>query len=151
MMMNDLMEDAKDIGLDIGHKYSTILTLVDKFKNELNLVTKPVLVHKDLYLANVFINDDKISGIIDWERSIWAEPLIEAVCTFSLHEKSFMDEFYGEKEFTRDEKIRIDLYKLYLFSLMTIETPYRQYKEEGLDKWPREQLDLAVKNLTTNY
>jgi len=38
----------------------------------------PQLVHWDAWDANFFVKDGKITGILDFERALWADPLMEA-------------------------------------------------------------------------
>ena len=43
----------------------------------LDEVSEPALVHWDLWAGNVFVKDGKITGITDFERALWGDPLME--------------------------------------------------------------------------
>jgi len=66
-------------------------------------IKEATLVHWDLWEGNVFIKDGHVSGIIDWERAMWGESLMDD--RFRHHNKN--DAFligFGKESFTEKEK-----------------------------------------------
>jgi aminoglycoside phosphotransferase (APT) family kinase protein len=77
-IVESVLEDAarKKVLFDFG--YDELRATVLKHVSALEEVTKPCLVHWDAWTPNFFVQDGKITGIIDFERALWAEPLMEA-------------------------------------------------------------------------
>ena len=131
-MFNSLLSDGKTNNVNIGISYEGIYEIVKNNLYCLNDITKPHLVHWDLWDGNIFIEDSKISGIIDFERALWGDPLME----YYFNEipdnkvpKSFLDG-YGICHFTANEVRKRILYNIYLYLIMTIECSYRKYPDD---------------------
>ena len=147
-MIMDLIDDANHIQLPLPFSKKEALDLINRYKTELDSVLNPALVHKDLWEGNIFLDENsfEITGIIDCERALYAEPLMESVCGFLDENEKFMSHFYGIK-LDRHEQTRIRLYKFYLYLLMFVEVPYRQYDDEGFKKWVGNRLENIVSEL----
>ncbi|CAG8585587.1 10136_t:CDS:2 [Racocetra fulgida] len=63
-------------------KYEELYKLVSKYFPQDNDKTTFVLMHGDFHSSNILVNDDKITGVIDWECS-GAFP-IEFLCTYPV-------------------------------------------------------------------
>lgn len=137
-MMEEVLQDGERIEIELPAAYEKIRRFVDKASFSLEEVSVPSFVHWDLWDGNVFIKEGKITGIIDFERALWADPLME----FNFRGHIKIKEFYeGYGANLREEApIRGLLYDLYLFLIMVIETKYRRYP----DNW---QYDFATKQL----
>ncbi|MFZ5987848.1 MAG: phosphotransferase family protein [Bacillota bacterium] len=148
-MIKELIDDAKDIGVLLPYGNSELYLMISKYEAVLSKVKKPSFVHKDLWEGNIFIDrkTPRIIGIIDCERALYGDALLEPVCGFLLENKSFMNTYIGRVELDRDEYIRTILYKIYLFLLMVIECPYRRYPGENADRWARSKLNEALECL----
>ncbi|MDA3901430.1 MAG: aminoglycoside phosphotransferase family protein [Spirochaetes bacterium] len=144
-MINDLVLDAKMIGFSLPYDPDDILKIVSDHSQILNEISTPRLVHKDLWDGNIFVNktEERITGIIDCERALYGDPLLDVVCGFLQHNRNFLLNRFGKDSFNDKEQGRIRLYRLYLFLLMTIEQPYRKTDYGG--SWPREQLKAVMK------
>ena len=117
----------------------------------LNKVEKACLLHKDLWKGNIFVDPQtaKIQGIVDCERAIYGNVLLELVCGELLQDTIFLNNFIGRTYLEKDEQIRTVLYRIYLYLILVIECSFRQYDLEDSDKWAREQLDKALEELLT--
>jgi len=148
-MIKDLLDDAADAHVVLPFAYDAIYHKVEAHREVLAAVKAPSLVHKDLWQGNIFVDPDtiQISGIVDFERAVYGDRLLEPVCGFLVENKAFMDAYWGRAELTREENIRVTLYKIYLFLIMVIECSYRQYDNDNQEKWARVQLDESFKNL----
>ena len=100
----------------------------------LDEVTEACLVHWDLWDGNIFIHEGQISGIIDFERAFWGEPLIEHYFSHFSQCAAF-EEGYGRAVVTETERIRRSLYDLFLDLILVIECAYRQYENQDHVKW----------------
>ncbi len=149
-MIKELIDDAREIGAELPCSYQYILDIVNSKIDVLDMVKTPSLLHKDLWEGNIFVNQKtaEITGFIDFERAICGDSLLEPVCGFLLDNPKFMLNYYGKASLDKEEKTRTILYKIYLFLLMVIECPFRQYPGEDCDKWQREQLKLALEEIS---
>ena len=149
MMISDLMEDAESEKVILPIAKDEALSIIDKNQQHLNEIKSPYLVHKDLWDGNIFVDADnyEITGIIDCERALLGDPLLEPVCGFLDENNIFMKNFYGKTILDDSEKIRVKLYKFYLFLLMVIECPYRQYNEPNFELWARDNLVDSIRDL----
>ncbi|PYG87825.1 phosphotransferase family enzyme [Ruminiclostridium sufflavum DSM 19573] len=151
-MIKELLDDAKDIRVKLPYEYNSIYRLIEKHSDALDMVKEASLVHKDLWKGNIFVNQQnpEITGILDFERAIYGDILMEPVCGFLLHDTAFMNSFFGRTYLEEDEKVRAIMYSIYLFLIMVIECSYRQYPWENSDKWAKKQLIDALEELM-NY
>ncbi len=149
-MIQELLEDAADAKVALPYDYKAIYKIVEAHRGLLSEVDGACLVHKDLWAGNIFVNTEtnRVTGVVDFERAIYADALMEPVCGFLLENDDFLQAYLGRTELTQSEKIRTTLYKIYLFLLMVIECPYRQYGDNGQEKWAREQLENSFEQLT---
>ncbi len=149
-MIKGVLQDGMVRNIDIGMDYEGLLKYIEDKLYSLESVTIPKFVHWDLWDGNVFIIDGHVEGIIDFERSIWGDPLME--CAFRHHnnmggqQTSFLDG-YGAVEESQDADIRYILYDIYLYLIMTIECDYRQYSDNGQYLWAQNMLADALKRL----
>lgn len=147
-MIETLLEDGDRIQFELPFTNDLIYKTVEKHAGVLEEVKEARFVHWDLWEGNVFIKENKISGIIDFERALWGDPLMEYF--FRNHSKNkFFNEGYGV-DLRREHKERAYLYDIYLYLIMSIETKYRQYEDQGQYHFAKEQLIKAmdkIKNL----
>jgi len=148
-MIKELLDDARDNRVKLIYDYIDIYSMIEEHSEALDMVKEPALIHKDLWKGNIFVNPQtaKIEGIIDYERAIYGDVLLEPVCGFLLHNYAFMNSFFGRAYLEDDEKIRAIIYRIYLFIIMITECSFRQYPWEDSDKWAREQLGEAFEEL----
>jgi aminoglycoside phosphotransferase (APT) family kinase protein len=96
----------------------------------LDEVTTAVLVHFDLWQANIFIDltGPRIEGIIDPERAFWGDPLAElaTVALFDELDEDFLAG-YRAPPFTEAMRGRLALYRAYLCLIMIVEGVPRGY------------------------
>lgn len=146
-MMKELLEDAEAKNIPLPYDYKTFYTIIESHSHCLEEVTKGSLVHKDLWYGNIMVDPKRleITSIIDFERAIVADPLLDNVCGF-LMENTFYMKHYMDRALTVDEEKRVVLYKIYLFLLMVVECYYRGYSKEQ-EVWTREELEKAVRAL----
>lgn len=96
----------------------------------LDEVTTAVLVHFDLWQANIFLDlsGPRIEGVIDPERAFWGDPLAElvTVALFAELDEDFLAG-YGAPPFTDAMRGRLALYRAYLCLIMIVEGVPRGY------------------------
>lgn len=126
-MILDACADAARKQIAIPAAEETILQMLEKDRACFETVKIPRFVHWDIWAGNVFIADCKIEGIIDFERCLWADPLMEAGFRRHQYDKAFY-EGYGITELSGEEKRRARWYDAYLALLWCMETDYRMYE-----------------------
>jgi aminoglycoside phosphotransferase (APT) family kinase protein len=107
--------------------------LVDRHAAALRQVTTPVLVHFDLWDGNVLAADGRLTGLVDGERYLYGDPLVDLVSSalFQRIEETPDHPFLrGYRSVTRldlDEaaRTRLALYRVFLYVLMLAEGPSR--------------------------
>jgi aminoglycoside phosphotransferase (APT) family kinase protein len=127
-IMDALLEDARRKNADLFYSYEEIRSAILKHSSALDAVTTPVLVHWDAWDLNFFAKDGKITGLLDFERALWADPLMEAqfrVLAYSGITESL--KAYGKTTFSHEEDERNHLYSLHLALVMKTECTYRNY------------------------
>lgn len=148
-----------------GHKrqvrlpYERIEKVLERHLSLLDHIQTPSLVDYDLWAGNIFItkvNDRfQVEGIVDFERSFWGDPLADYASSIimlsdirkePIYWNSYKEARGGLPEIGDDDITRINLYKLYLWTIMVVETyrydfPYRQFQHSF-------SLSLLKKTLT---
>lgn len=137
-MMSDILEDGKKRNCELP--YDEIKDTVKKQEDCLNRVKTPCLVDFDMWAGNVFIDENShshITGIIDFERSFFGDPAADWTSAMMLFE-NVEQEFDYQKgyseisgtpfQITDDDRIRMNLYRLYMSVILFAES-YR-YDEQ---------------------
>jgi aminoglycoside phosphotransferase (APT) family kinase protein len=116
----------------------------------LDEVTVPSLVHFDLWRGNILVERTKagprIGGLIDGERMFWGDPLADFVSLALLddirRDEDFLagyQEMRGRVEFDEGARLRLALYRSYLYLIMLVETVPRASGDERVT-WVREKV-----------
>ena len=148
-LFESLLQDAEAVGVKLAPCSDDLRLIVSRNLDALTEVNAPCLVHWDLWETNIVIDGGSVAGIIDFERALWAEPLMEAQFR-ALSDEGVTDVMrsYGKKQFTRSEYRRCDLYSLYLGLIMLVESVYRAYDTEDVTKMGSELIAGAVQRLS---
>ena len=133
-MISRVIDDGIEADISIGVSYRTILDRLKEQSWAFAEVTAPRLIHFDSWDGNFLVKDQKISGIIDWERAMWAEGLMEDRFRFHSVSDAFL-KGYGKENFTPAEKIRCRWYDVYLYLIMMFEGTYRHYETQDQYNW----------------
>lgn len=149
-IINDAIHDARALKIDIGVEYDAVNTILLHYKSCFDEVTVPKLVHWDLWAGNIFIENNKISGLIDFERCLWADELMEVGFRSQNQDENFL-KGYGIGEFTDTQKARIKWYDLYLLLIVSLECDYRKYPDHEQLNWAKERIKKTVELLENMY
>ncbi|MBR3056655.1 MAG: aminoglycoside phosphotransferase family protein [Clostridiales bacterium] len=146
-MLQNLISDGQKKEVDLGCDARQLLEEFEKEKHIFDEVPSATLVHWDMWEGNVFVKDNHVSGIIDWERAMWGEPFMDDRFRKHNRNKDFLEGF-GKQDFTETELKRIRWYDIILYLTMMIEVFYRGFEDKGQYYWSKEQL-LGVLNQQT--
>lgn len=143
-----LIKDGKKKNSNLVHiTYEELWKLIVSYSEVFDEVITPRLVHWDLWDGNIFVQDAKISGIIDYERAFYGDFLMEdAFSSFGVPSQVFL-QAYGKEEFTQNELIRRTIYRLYRCIVMIVECDYRLYESDWQYNWMIDTLKLELERL----
>ncbi|SFR81655.1 Phosphotransferase enzyme family protein [Anaeromicropila populeti] len=138
-MIDDTVYDAERKNVDLRISVEELHDLLGRDRRYFEEVVTPKFVHWDLWLGNIFVKNNRITGLIDFERCMWADVLMEV--GFRTHDcdKSFL-EGYGICELSKNQKIRAKWYDIYLFLIISLESDYRNYETRDPYFWATDRL-----------
>lgn len=145
-ILMDVYYDAGRKAVLIPVERERLLLLLERDEKIFEAVKIPRFVHWDIWDGNIFVKDGKIEGIIDFERCLWGDVLMEVGFRTYGYRKAFFDG-YGMKGLSPEEERRAKWYDIYLFLTWCIEGEYRKYEDDGLYRHGCEMLKKWVKEL----
>ena len=135
-MVGALLADAQRFSSALPRSVAEIKDLFAANENVLDDVSTPVLVHFDLWPGNILVESGRITGLVDGERAFWGDPLAEMVslALFGDIEKDpvFLAG-YGGIAFDTSARLRLAMYRAYLYLIMLIEGTPRGYSGPDRD------------------
>lgn len=150
-IMDSVFADAADKAVAFDYGIDVLRAAVDRHIDTLDAVTTPCLVHWDGWMPNFFVAGGHVVGIIDFERALWAEPLMEAQFrALSWEGVTEAMHGYGKTDFTPDELRRCWLYLLHLALVMHVECYFRHYGSDEIFNKSRDMIASAVTWLQAN-
>lgn len=137
-MLEAVLADAERFGAKLPVSGERVRELVRRAVPALDEVTVPALVHFDLWQGNILLKQEEgqwtISGIIDGERMFWGDPLAEFVSLNLFGEPEDDPALLagyraagGDAEFDEAARLRMALYRCYLYLIMLVEGVPRGY------------------------
>ncbi|WP_099205179.1 phosphotransferase family protein [Scatolibacter rhodanostii] len=129
-MIKAMVQNAEKAQIKLPISLDELLCLLEKHKLIFEEVKIPQLVHWDIWDGNVFVKDGKITGIIDWERCLWGDVLMEVGFRSYAQTTEFLSG-YGIEKFTVSEQKRILWYDIYLLLVAVQEHVYRGYDADN--------------------
>lgn len=141
-MLITAFEDAGKKQIPLAVEPTSLFSALEKEREIFQEVTKPKLVHWDLWDGNVLIREGQISGLIDFERCLWGEPLMEVNFRDYARRPEFLAG-YGRGRLSRAESRRCLWYDLYLYLLMSLEHTYRHYETTDMYEWASARLRIT--------
>lgn len=138
-MLADAFYDAERKQIAVPVEKEKMFALLEKDKASFEEVTTPKFVHWDIWAGNVFVQEGRVTGIIDFERALWADELMEVgFRTYDIN-KNFL-EGYGIETLSESEKRRALWYDIFLFQIARLECDYRQYDNRWAYDWSGEMI-----------
>lgn len=148
-MFDNLLQDGRDKQVTLPLTYEALRAQVEAVAPVLDTVVRPQLVHLDLWDGNIFIEpkSGEITGIIDFERALWGDPLMEFQYR-TLEVTPAFESGYGQALLAEPAAAaRRTLYNLYLYLIMIVECAYRNYETDDQERWARQQLAGELQRL----
>ena len=144
-IVESVLDDAARKSVRFDRPAHEIRALVDAHAPSLDEVREPRLVHWDAWDSNIFVAQGRVCGLIDFERALWADPLMEALFR-ALSWTGVTDTMrgYGKTTFSDDEQRRCWLYTLHLGLVMQTECAYRAYPTDDILVQARRMVGRAL-------
>jgi aminoglycoside phosphotransferase (APT) family kinase protein len=138
-MLQHILQDGRDAGVELPLQYDEIYARLVAHYACLDEITTPALVHWDLWDGNIFVDPETkgITGILDCERALWGDPLMEVNFGAFGVNPALMEGYGVNLLVTPAAQTRRTLYNLYLWLIMVIECTYRQYENNDQENWVR--------------
>ena len=151
-IVDSVLEDGSRKNVVYDYGYDELRAAVLKHAPALEEITTPCLVHWDGWDLNFFVKDGRITGIIDFERALWAEPLMEAQFRFLSFGAGVTNSMrgYGKTTFTCAEEQRCHLYTLHLALVTNTECYYRNYDTDSVYNMSRGLMARSMEWLKAN-
>ncbi|MDH6368333.1 aminoglycoside phosphotransferase (APT) family kinase protein [Paenibacillus sp. PastF-3] len=138
LIMN-LLEDARRLKVEMPIPLESVEAEIKSRLHVMDAVVKPRLIHWDLWDGNVFVREGRIVALIDWERALWGDPLMEYYFRYIENSEHFC-RGYGDSFDSPNECARKKLYDLYIDLIYFIECYSRKYDSQGHLKWAHDNL-----------
>jgi len=151
-MCSLLFADARRYQIELALSEQEFFAKFDEHYPVFAEVARPQLVHWDLWAGNIFValdgNLPKITGIIDFERALWGDPLMESyVGKLQQGLSAYMAGYGKDILATRAQHLRRIFYNIYLDIIMIIEDGPRQYDDKSSIYWAQERLQQDINAL----
>lgn len=145
-IIESLLDDAVRWNVDLVVAPERIRAAVDGAADTLDDVDRPALLHFDLWDGNVLCAADPtgrwgLTGLVDGERFLFGDPLLDFVSPAIFRriedepDHPFVLGYAAGSgrpvKFTERELRRLELYRLHLYLLMTVEMPSRGMTREN--------------------
>ncbi|MFE7352242.1 phosphotransferase family protein [Streptomyces sp. NPDC057543] len=145
-MTDAVLADADTYHARLPRSPAGIRALFAAASPVLDDVTRPALVHFDLWQGNLLVDGEPgartIGGIIDGERMFWGDPVADFVSLALFADMEDDADFltgYAQGTgrpvlFDASVRLRLALYRCYLYLIMLVETVPRRVPREHLDR-----------------
>ncbi|GAA3494915.1 aminoglycoside phosphotransferase family protein [Streptomyces prasinosporus] len=147
-MADAVLADARRYGARLPRPVDEVAGAVRAAGPALDEVAVPALVHFDLWPGNVLVTRSaagraRLGGLVDGERMFWGDPLADFVSLALLgdirRDEAFLAgyrEAGGRAGFDAGARVRLALYRAYLYLIMIVETVPRAPGEDH-ERWVR--------------
>jgi aminoglycoside phosphotransferase (APT) family kinase protein len=139
-----LFADARRFHTPLALSEKEFFHKFDEHQAIFSEVAIPQLVHWDLWAGNIFITFDgenpHIAGIVDFERALWGDPLMEAYLGRLDGIPDYMAGYGSDLLASRTQRLRRIFYNIYLHLIMIIEDGPREYDDKRSVIWAKERL-----------
>ena len=146
LLLGNVLGDAARRQVDLGVQPTALMTALARDAAAFDEVSVPRLIHWDMWEGNIFVENGRVSGIIDWERAMWSEPLGDDRFRRHTRTDAFLEGF-GQTSFTPSERRRILWYDVILYLTMMTEGSYRGYADDSQYRWTRPLFEASFAEL----
>lgn len=148
-MVDDVLADGGAAKVTLPMPPELIRAVVSDAADLLDEVTQAQLVHWDLWDGNILVDSAslQVTGLIDFERALWGDPVMELQFRSAAADPAFGDAYGSRPMDAPGAHRRRLLYDLYLFVVMSVEVAYRHYPTDDMERYARHHLDRTLRAL----
>ncbi|MBU4465927.1 MAG: aminoglycoside phosphotransferase family protein [Actinobacteria bacterium] len=150
-LVEDVLRDGEAIVVDIGCSYRRVRKVLAAHSPVLEDVTEPRFVAWDLWPSNTMTSGGRITALIDPERAMWGDPLMEAGLLGPdlpiFGDRTAFGRGYRLGSLSPSEELRRRLYTMYLILVMIVEPGYRGTQDPHQVVWCRDRLADLLEGL----
>jgi len=141
-LVESVLVDGERRPVELPVRYDDVRATLAAGAAALDEVTEPRLVYWDLWDGNVLVDTTthRLAGMLDLERAMWGDPLIEGQFGPHGHADALVAAYGPIDTTSPGARTRRALYTLHLHLVMSIEGAYRQYPEDPIGDWAKTQL-----------
>ncbi|MFG2357156.1 phosphotransferase family protein [Streptomyces sp. NPDC048521] len=147
-MVDAVLADAREYAAELPHPVDEVARTLRSGYDALDEVTVPRPVHFDLWRGNILVDrtpaGPRIGGLVDGERMFWGDPIADFVSLALLDDIEKDPDFLAGYRnggchivFGRPQRLRLALYRAYLYVIMLVETVPRDVGAAQA-RWVRE-------------
>ncbi|MET7457145.1 aminoglycoside phosphotransferase family protein [Streptomyces sp. NPDC005574] len=147
-MTDAVLDDARRYRVRLPRPADEVARVLGAARHVLAEVTVPRLVHFDLWRGNILVDRSsgapRIGGLIDGERMFWGDPVADFVSLALLGDIEKDEPFLagyreadGPAAFGGSARLRLALYRCYLYLIMLTEAVPREFGEDQ-NRWVRD-------------
>lgn len=137
MLFEWLLLDAQENNIEVpGISEEELLALIGSNEKSLNGAQSPRFIHTDTWNGNIMVENGEFTGLVDYAAVLFGDPLM----SHDFHDFGDAPDPYflkgcGKTDFTDEEKIRIQIYRIWHRLGMVVERGYREYEDVGMYGW----------------
>lgn len=150
LLFDWLLLDAQEKNIMIpGIGVDDLRALVRKYAAQLDRAEVPKYIHTDTWDGNIMVKSGEFAGLVDYAAILYGDPLMNHdFHDFGDAPNSYFLKGYGKEIFTEDEKIRIQIYRIWQRLGMVVERGYREYEDKNMYAWVLDEFVKEVRILT---
>ncbi len=148
-MLRGLLLDGWEAKVTLPLPYEELVKILEAHFAVLDGIDMPRLVHWDLWEGNVLVDPAtrKVTGLIDYERALWGDPLMEYIFHNLDPNSNFMQGYGAPLLASAVQRQRRMLYNAYFLLVLIIECPFRKYETNDQENWARPKLEELLEAL----
>lgn len=149
LLFDWLLLDAQEKDILIpGIGVDDLRALVRKYAAQLDQAEGPKYIHTDTWDGNIMVKNGEFAGLVDYAAILYGDPLMNHdFHDFGDSPNAYFLKGYGKEVFTEDEKIRIQIYRIWQRLGMVVERGYREYEDKNMYAWVLDEFVKEVRIL----
>lgn len=149
LLFDWLLLDAEEKQVEIpGITPKQLRELIKSCAEELDSAATPRYIHTDTWDGNIMVRDGKMTGLVDYAAVLYGDPLMSHdFHDFGDNPTPAFLKGYGKESFSREEKCRILVYRIWQRLGMVVERGYRGYEDTHMYEWVLGEFTKEVNRL----
>ena len=130
-LLNNVISDAEEKQIDYTISKNELLELFEKDRRCFEYMEQPCLVHFDMNQENILVVDKEVVGLVDWDKTIFGEPMMEERFRLQKYTLAFFEGF-RQSQFNYRETRRLLWYDALFYLSKMCECRFRGCEDESI-------------------